>query len=263
MCGIVQRRAEYLPLFTEAELKRRMHFLLMRTPWAGVAWHCWRRLSAAAMVALGAPITAVCIWNRWTSLRKAWEYAVLGPDWEFELPDQAPRAHLVASTTTLPLSSVQLWRASALGRRTAPNASGSPIIIMVNNNDEGNDSDDGVLGASGTNRGVSQENGNDVSYLFQIFFCKICPGKMAECMEFQDYLQAGVHDSMREGTPAVSSAKAKMRLTKSLRHLGDSRSQWLQTFASASGFGGIEEALIENLIGYTLTEQVQINMTTF
>ena len=166
MCGIVQRRAEYLPLFTEAELKRRMHFLLMRTPWAGVAWHCWRRLSAAAMVALGAPITAVCIWNRWTSLRKAWEYAVLGPDWEFELPDQAPRAHLVASTTTLPLSSVQLLLASAFGRRTAPNASGSPIIIMVDNNDEGDVSDDGVLGASGTNRGVSQENGNDVRALW-------------------------------------------------------------------------------------------------
>ena len=87
-------------------------------------------------------------------------------------------------------------------------------------------------------------------------------GKMAECMEFQDYLQAGVHDSVREGTPAASWAKVKMRLTKSLRHLADSRSQWLQTFASASGFGGTEEALIENLIGYTLTQQVQINMTT-
>ena len=58
-------------------------------------------------------------------------------------------------------------------------------------------------------------------------FLKICLGKMAECMEFQDYLQAGVHDSVREGTPAASWAKAKMRLTKSLRHLGDSRSQWL------------------------------------
>ena len=53
-----------------------------------------------------------------------------------------------------------------------------------------------------------------------------------------------------------------MRLTKSLRHLGDSRSQWLHTFASASGFGGTHDALIENVIGYTLTEQVQINMTT-
>ena len=83
-------------------------------------------------------------------------------------------------------------------------------------------------------------------------------------MEFQDYLQAGVHDSVREGTPAAScaKAKAKMRLTKSLRHLGDSRSQRLSTFASASRFGGTEEALVENLIGYTLTEQVQINMTT-
>ena len=94
------------------------------------------------------------------------------------------------------------------------------------------------------------------------FFLKFCLGKMAECMEFQDYLQAGVHNSVREGTPAASWAAAKMRLTKSLRHLGDSRSQWLQTFASASGFGGTQEALIENLIGYTLTEQVQINMTT-
>ena len=93
-------------------------------------------------------------------------------------------------------------------------------------------------------------------------FLKFCLGKMAECMEFQDYLQAGVHDSVREGTPAASWAKAKMRLTKSLRHLGDSRSQWLQTFASASRFGGTEDVLIENLIGYTLTEQVQINMTT-
>ena len=51
-------------------------------------------------------------------------------------------------------------------------------------------------------------------------FLKFCLGKMAECMEFQEYLQAGVHDSVREGTPAASWAKAKMRLTKSLRHLG-------------------------------------------
>ena len=81
-------------------------------------------------------------------------------------------------------------------------------------------------------------------------------------MEFQNYLHARVHDSVREGTSAASWAKAKMRFAKSLRHLGDSRSQWLQTFASASGFGGTEEPLIENLIGYTLTEQVRINMST-
>ena len=93
-------------------------------------------------------------------------------------------------------------------------------------------------------------------------FLKFSLGKMAKCMEFQDYLQAGVHDSVRDGAPAASWAKAKMRLTKSLRHLGDSPSQWLQTFASASRFGGTEDALIENLIGYTLKEQVQINMTT-
>ena len=155
-CGIVQRRAEFLPLFSEAELERRMHCLLWGTPWVGVGWHCWRRLSAAAMVALGAPITAVCVWNRWASQRQAWEYAVLGPDLEFELPDQAPWPHPVASVTTLPLSSVQFWPAGALGRRTAPDASGTPIIIMVDSDDEGDDTDNGVLGAPGTHRGMAQ-----------------------------------------------------------------------------------------------------------
>ena len=81
-------------------------------------------------------------------------------------------------------------------------------------------------------------------------------------MEFQDYLEAGVHNFVREGTLAASWAKASMRLTNSLRHLGDSRSQWLQTFANASVFRETEEALSENLIGYTLTELVQIVMTT-
>ena len=79
-CGIVQRSAQYLPLFSEAELERRMHFFLWGTPWAGFTWHSWRRLSEGAMVALAAPITAVCIWNRCTSERQAWEYAVPGPD---------------------------------------------------------------------------------------------------------------------------------------------------------------------------------------
>ena len=81
-------------------------------------------------------------------------------------------------------------------------------------------------------------------------------------MEFHDYLEAGVHDPVREGTLAASWATAKMRLTKSLRHLGDSRSQWRQTFAHASGFRGIEEALVENLIGYTMIEKVQLNIAS-
>ena len=114
----------------------------------------WRRLSLVAMVALGASITIVCIWNRWTSQRQAWEYAVPGPVWEFELPDQAAWPHLVASGTTLPLTSVQLWPAGALGRRIALDASSSPIIIMVNSGDEGDDSD-GALGTPGTNRGMA------------------------------------------------------------------------------------------------------------
>ena len=35
----------------------------------------------------------------------------------------------------------------------------------------------------------------------------------------------------------------------------------IQAFASALGFGGTQDTLIENLIGYTLTERVQINTT--
>ena len=108
------------------------------------------------MVALGAPISAVCIWNRWTSQRQAWEYAVPGPVWEFELPDQAPWPHPVAGVTTLPLSSVQFWPAGALGRRTAPDASSAPVIIMVNSDDKGDDTDDVVLGAPDTHRGIAQ-----------------------------------------------------------------------------------------------------------
>ena len=63
-----------LPLFSEAELQRR---ILWGTPWTGVTRHCWRPLVAVAMFAP--------MWNRWTSQRQAWEYAVSGPDWELEL----------------------------------------------------------------------------------------------------------------------------------------------------------------------------------
>ena len=38
-------------------------------------------------------------------------------------------------------------------------------------------------------------------------FLKFCLGKMAKCMEFHDYLEAGVHNSVREGTQAASWAK--------------------------------------------------------
>ena len=59
--------AQYLPLLPEAELERRMHFLLSGTPWVGVTWHCWSRLLAATMVALGTTISAMCICNSLTS----------------------------------------------------------------------------------------------------------------------------------------------------------------------------------------------------
>ena len=64
--------------------------------------------------------------------------------------------HPVAGVTTLPLSSVQLWPAGALGRRIAPDASSAPLIIMVDSDDEGDDTDDGVLGAPGMHRGMAQ-----------------------------------------------------------------------------------------------------------
>ena len=81
-------------------------------------------------------------------------------------------------------------------------------------------------------------------------------------MEFHDYLEAGVKGSVRERTLAASWAKAKIRLIKSLRHLGDSRSQWHPTFAKASGFRGTEKALVENLVGYTMIDKVQLNATS-
>ena len=69
-CGVVQRRAQYVPLFSEAKLKVRTHCLLWGTPWVGVTGPCCRRLTAAAMVALGAPNSAPV----------HLEYAVPGPD---------------------------------------------------------------------------------------------------------------------------------------------------------------------------------------
>ena len=132
-----------------------MQCLLLGTPWVGVTWHCWRRLSAAAMVAVAAPFSAVCMWNRRTSQRQAWEYTLRGPDWEFQLRDQAPWPHLVAGVTTLPVSSVQLWPANALRRRAAPDASSSPIIVMADGDDQGDDTNNGELGTPGAHRGVA------------------------------------------------------------------------------------------------------------
>ena len=40
LCGMVQHRAQYVPLCSEGELECRMHFLLWGSPWAGVTWHC-------------------------------------------------------------------------------------------------------------------------------------------------------------------------------------------------------------------------------
>ena len=50
--------------------------------------------------------------------------------------------------------------------------------------------------------------------------------------------------------------------SKSLRHVGDSRSQYLQPFANVLVFRGTKEALVENLVGYTMTEKVRLNTTS-
>ena len=44
----------------------------------------------AAMVAMGTPITAVCIWVRWSSQQYGWDYVAPGRGWEFCLPYRAP-----------------------------------------------------------------------------------------------------------------------------------------------------------------------------
>ena len=49
---------------------------------------------------------------------------------------------------------------------------------------------------------------------------------VSDCMEFGDYLEAGVHEAIRENTFATDWARAKVRITKSLKQLGDNRSKW-------------------------------------
>ena len=64
---------------------------------------------------------------------------------------------------------------------------------------------------------------------------------MSDCMEFGDYLEAGVHDAVRENTSATDWARAKVRINKSLRQLGDNKSKWLEGFAGVVGFHGSED----------------------
>ena len=83
---------------------------------------------------------------------------------------------------------------------------------------------------------------------------------MSKCMEFGGHLEAGVHGAVRENTPAAW-ARAKVRVSKFLQQLGDSKHQWLRTFANAVGDRGLGENLVESIIGYTLKVQVSLNVT--
>ena len=51
-----------------------------RTP-SGVRRTCWRRISAAAMAAVGAAIAAVHVWGHWASPVQAWESLRLLAPW--------------------------------------------------------------------------------------------------------------------------------------------------------------------------------------
>ena len=80
---------------------------------------------------------------------------------------------------------------------------------------------------------------------------------MSDGMELGDYLEAGVHNAVRENTSAT---RAKVRINKSLTQLGDNKSKWPEGFAGAVGFYGSEEQLVDCIIGYTLTEKITLNM---
>ena len=84
--------------------------------------------------------------------------------------------------------------------------------------------------------------------------------QMCDCMEFGDYLEAGVHDVVRENTSATDWARAKVCINKSLRQLGDNKSKWLEGFAGAVGFNGSEDQLVDCIIGYTMMERVTLNV---
>ena len=83
---------------------------------------------------------------------------------------------------------------------------------------------------------------------------------MSDCMEFSDYLEAWVHEPVKENTFARDWARAKVPITKSLGQLVDNRSKLLEGFAGTVCFRGCEGSLVEYLIGYTLTEKVSLNV---
>ena len=64
--------------------------MLDSTPYEGYTLHCFRRMGAAAMAALGAAMLTIAVWGRWTSELEVRSYATPPLAWHFALSDDAP-----------------------------------------------------------------------------------------------------------------------------------------------------------------------------
>ena len=85
---------------------------------------------------------------------------------------------------------------------------------------------------------------------------------MSESIDFQDYILAGVQESVRGDSPAREWALARTKVLKSLRGLGARRTEWIRQFAASVQFSGDEDAFIAYIIGYVLTAGVSLNVET-
>ena len=68
---------------------------------------------------------------------------------------------------------------------------------------------------------------------------------MAESTDFQDYIMAGVPESVRGDSPAKTLALARTKVLKSLRALGARRSAWTRNFANSVQYSGDEGSFME------------------
>ena len=144
--AIVQRRPGWIPLFAStAEIQHALRVLLMGTMWHSVAWHAFRRLGAAALVATGAAMAATARWGRWKPERQAAEYATPPLDWEWELPALLPWPAPGGGATLHATSQMEIWPTAAMGGEPSVRAKDiAPIPIVIS--DSSDDTDDGVFG---------------------------------------------------------------------------------------------------------------------
>ena len=68
---------------------------------------------------------------------------------------------------------------------------------------------------------------------------------MSESTDFQDYIMAGVPESVRGDSPAKALALARTKVLKSLRALGARRSAWIRNFANSVQYSGDEGSFME------------------